>query len=194
MGSYRKAKLAVDAFRGFASRIVTRAPIGEAGQGFKRQPHTSISGTRNARTFGLFWFILDFLENKSSNWRETESSPSLSWRGEEILLGRSIGETQFQQLKAEFKGKILPAIHPQSVQLQMPLLQKPQIVLVVVLVGSGVLITVYFGSLETIPYTEWNHFVLLPKRIERQIGETQFQQLKAEFKGKILPAIHLESV
>ncbi|KAG4184553.1 hypothetical protein ERO13_A09G178700v2 [Gossypium hirsutum] len=73
-------------------------------------------------------------------------------------------------------------------------IQNPRNVLIVVLVGSGVLITVYFGNLETVPYTKRKHFVLLSKDMEKKLGETQFEQLKAEFKGKILPAIHPESV
>ncbi|XP_043687828.1 uncharacterized protein LOC122639053 [Telopea speciosissima] len=176
MGSYRKAKLVVDAFRGFASRIVTRAPIGEASQGFKRQPHSSIFRTGNARTFGL------------------SGSSLISWR-----TNLQIGGKQSHHLPFLGGGKRFYYVDRYRVQHFRPrgpnrCFQKPRIVLVVVLVSSAVLITVYFGSLETIPYTKRNHFVLLPKRIEKQIGETQFQQLKAEFKGKILPAIHPERV
>ncbi|KAL7003228.1 metalloendopeptidase [Sarracenia purpurea var. burkii] len=72
--------------------------------------------------------------------------------------------------------------------------QNPRTVLIVVLVGSGAFITVYFGNLETVPYTKRKHFVILSKNLERQLGESQFQQMKREFKGKILPAIHPESV
>ncbi|KAK8561041.1 hypothetical protein V6N13_026471 [Hibiscus sabdariffa] len=72
--------------------------------------------------------------------------------------------------------------------------QNPRNAFVVVLLGSGVLITVYFGNLETVPYTKRKHFVLLSKDMEKKLGETQFEQLKAGFKGKILPAIHPESV
>ncbi|XP_010529777.1 PREDICTED: uncharacterized protein LOC104806528 [Tarenaya hassleriana] len=72
--------------------------------------------------------------------------------------------------------------------------QNPRTVLTVVLVGSGVLITVYFGNLETVPYTKRKHFVLLSRSMEKQIGESQFQQIKSGFKGKILPAIHPESI
>ncbi|KAJ0099729.1 hypothetical protein Patl1_19982 [Pistacia atlantica] len=67
-------------------------------------------------------------------------------------------------------------------------------VLIVVLVGSGIVITLYFGNLETVPYTKRTHFVLLSKAVEKKIGETQFEQMKAAFKGKILPAIHPDSV
>ncbi|KAI3517614.1 hypothetical protein L1887_16829 [Cichorium endivia] len=70
----------------------------------------------------------------------------------------------------------------------------PKNVLIVVLVGSGIGITIYFGNVETIPYTKRKHLVLLSKNLERTIGESQFQNMKAGFKGKILPAIHPESV
>lgn len=72
--------------------------------------------------------------------------------------------------------------------------QNPRTVFIVVVVGSGVLITVYFGNLEAIPYTNRTHFVLLSRSMERKIGEAQFEQLKGTFKGKILPAIHPDSV
>ncbi|MBA0547940.1 hypothetical protein Golob_019069, partial [Gossypium lobatum] len=66
--------------------------------------------------------------------------------------------------------------------------------MIIVLVGSGVLVTVYFGNLETVPYTKRKHLVLLSEETEKQMGESQFEELKAAFKGKILPAIHPESV
>ncbi|KAL2920558.1 Mitochondrial metalloendopeptidase OMA1 [Bienertia sinuspersici] len=72
--------------------------------------------------------------------------------------------------------------------------ENPRHVLIAVVVGSGVVITVYFGNSETVPYTKRKHLVLLSKGAERQIGETQFKQMKKEFKGKILPAIHPDSV
>lgn len=72
--------------------------------------------------------------------------------------------------------------------------QDPRTLLIVVVLGSGVFITVYYGNLETVPYTKRRHFVLLSKPMERKIGESEFEQMKAAFKGKILPAIHPESV
>uniref|UniRef100_A0A7N0U6F5 Peptidase M48 domain-containing protein n=1 Tax=Kalanchoe fedtschenkoi TaxID=63787 RepID=A0A7N0U6F5_KALFE len=72
--------------------------------------------------------------------------------------------------------------------------QNPRNVLAVVLVGSGVFITVYFGNLETVPYTKRKHFVLLSRQLERRLGEHNFEQMKAQFKGKILPAIHPTSI
>lgn len=66
--------------------------------------------------------------------------------------------------------------------------------MICVVVGTGVGVTVYFGNVETIPYTKRKHLVLLSKSMERMIGESQFQNMKAGFKGKILPAMHPESV
>lgn len=62
------------------------------------------------------------------------------------------------------------------------------------MVGSGVLIIVYFGNLETVPYTKRTHLILLSKAMERRLGESQLEQMKADFKGRILPPIHPESV
>lgn len=73
-------------------------------------------------------------------------------------------------------------------------LQNPRAVWTVALVGSGVLITLYFGNLETVPYTKRTHFVLLSKSMEKRIGESQFEQIKKTYKGKVLPAIHPESI
>ncbi|CAA7021027.1 unnamed protein product [Microthlaspi erraticum] len=72
--------------------------------------------------------------------------------------------------------------------------QNPRTVLTVVLIGSGALLTLYFGNLETVPYTKRTHFVLLSKSMEKRIGETQFEQIKKTYKGKVLPAIHPESI
>ncbi|KAF5805530.1 putative peptidase M48 [Helianthus annuus] len=73
-------------------------------------------------------------------------------------------------------------------------IDNPRNALIVVLVGSGIGVTMYFGNVETIPYTKRRHLVLLSKNMERTIGESQFQNMKAGFKGKILPAMHPESV
>lgn len=72
--------------------------------------------------------------------------------------------------------------------------ENPRNLLIAVLVGSGVVITVYFGNLETVPYTKRTHFVLLSRPLEKQLGESQFKQLKAQFRGKILPPLHPESI
>lgn len=73
-------------------------------------------------------------------------------------------------------------------------IQNPKNAFVVVLVGSGIVITVYFGNMETVPYTKRSHFVLLSSSLEKELGETQFKSLKAQYKGKILPPLHPESI
>ncbi|KAJ9553240.1 hypothetical protein OSB04_017285 [Centaurea solstitialis] len=72
--------------------------------------------------------------------------------------------------------------------------ENPRNVFLAVIIGSGVGVTVYFGNVETIPYTKRRHLVLMSKNMERMLGESQFQNMKAGFKGKILPAMHPESV
>ncbi|KAL8511606.1 hypothetical protein ACS0TY_018130 [Phlomoides rotata] len=72
--------------------------------------------------------------------------------------------------------------------------QNPRNLFIAVLIGSGAVLTLYFGNLETVPYTKRTHFVLLSRALEKQLGESQFKQLKEEFKGKILPPLHPESI
>ncbi|XP_042058520.1 uncharacterized protein LOC121802898 isoform X1 [Salvia splendens] len=72
--------------------------------------------------------------------------------------------------------------------------QNPRILFSMVLVGSGVVITVYFGNLETVPYTKRTHFVLLSSSLEKQLGESNFKTIKSEYKGKIVPPLHPESI
>ncbi|KAG8381445.1 hypothetical protein BUALT_Bualt06G0122700 [Buddleja alternifolia] len=72
--------------------------------------------------------------------------------------------------------------------------QNPRNAFVVVLVVSGFVITLYFGNLETVPYTKRTHFVILSRTLEKELGEKQFKQIKAQFKGKILPPLHPESI
>jgi len=72
--------------------------------------------------------------------------------------------------------------------------QNPRHVMIGIVVGSGVFITVYFGNMETVPYTKRTHLILMPKEMEKKIGEREFEKMKAGFKGKLLPAMHPESV
>ena len=62
------------------------------------------------------------------------------------------------------------------------------------MVGSGVVITVYFGNSEVLPYTKRKHLVLLSRTLERRSGESHFEKMKEELKGKILPAIHPDNM
>lgn len=73
-------------------------------------------------------------------------------------------------------------------------IQNPKNLITIVLIGSGVAITVYFGNLETVPYTKRTHFVILSSGLEKELGERHFKQIKNQYKGKILPPLHPESI
>ncbi|KAJ1280924.1 hypothetical protein BS78_04G269200 [Paspalum vaginatum] len=64
---------------------------------------------------------------------------------------------------------------------------------VVVITGGGAAF-VYFGHLEAVPYTNRSHLVILSPKIERQLGESQFAELKKELGPKILPPLHPDSI
>ncbi|PKA61320.1 hypothetical protein AXF42_Ash006217 [Apostasia shenzhenica] len=70
----------------------------------------------------------------------------------------------------------------------------PRIVVTVVLAGGGLVVTIYYGNLEAVPYTNRSHFVLISPAVERQLGEAQFNQIKEPLRGKILPALHPDSI
>ncbi|KAL5207997.1 hypothetical protein ABZP36_032432 [Zizania latifolia] len=65
---------------------------------------------------------------------------------------------------------------------------------VVVVISGGAAAAVYFGNLETVPYTNRTHLILLSPPLERQLGESQFTDLKKELAHKILPPLHPESI
>ncbi|KAK9292407.1 hypothetical protein L1049_020375 [Liquidambar formosana] len=166
MGSYRRFKLALDSFRNFAAKITPKNPI-------QKPP---ISTSNEARASGF-------------------SSPSpLHQR-----LGFSFGVKQnqyFNSLAQQKRYYYVDRYHVQHFKPRGPKrwFRNPRVVVSVVLIGTGALITVYYGNLETVPYTKRTHFVLLSKDMERRIGEAQFEQIKQAFKGKILPAIHPDSI
>ncbi|GMN40876.1 hypothetical protein TIFTF001_010104 [Ficus carica] len=176
MGTYRRSKLALDAFRSFSSRILPKNPI---------QYPTTTSGSSFATASGgakFFGFSSPISRTTVSQYLG-QAARSQNNYGRPFLAGGK----RFYYVDRH---------HVQHFRVRGPRrwFQNPRTVLIVVLVGSGVIITVYFGNLETVPYTNRRHFVLLSKSMERKLGETQFEQMKAAFKGKILPAIHPESI
>lgn len=179
MGYHKRAKLALDAFRTFTSKTLSKPPI--------QQPISTISQTGSSL----------FASNKSNAFSWVSSYSCVSQR-----LGLQGVPNRFQFNRSNpfvGGGKRYYYVDRYRVQHFRPRgprrwFQNPRIVLIVVLVGSGAFITLYFGNLETVPYTKRTHFVLLSRSMERKLGETQFEQMKATFKGKILPAIHPESV
>ncbi|OUZ99489.1 Peptidase M48 [Macleaya cordata] len=180
MGSYRKAKLAIDSFRNLASKIVNRGsprvPIqNEANHQFKKC-FSDHSFNNNSRVSGLSFFSL------------IRSKPSFQVVGRQNYQNPFFGGGRRYYYVDRYQVQHFKPRGPKR------WFQNPRNVLVVVLLSSGVLITVYFGNLETIPYTKRKHFVLVSSDVERKLGASQFEKVKASFKGKILPAIHPDSI
>ncbi|EXC20881.1 Mitochondrial metalloendopeptidase OMA1 [Morus notabilis] len=177
MGSYKRAKLVLDVFRSFSSKILPKTPIPHPSNPEITHSGSSILGANRAKFFGF------------------------SSRISRTTVSQYLGQAARNHQNGPFLGGAKRFYYVDSGRVQhfrprgpRRWLQNPRTVLIVVVVGSGVLITVYFGNLETVPYTKRRHFVLLSKPMERKLGETQFEQMKTAFKGKILPAIHPESV
>ena len=182
MGYQRRVKLALDTFQSYTSKIVTpKAPI--------QEPTSRISQIGSSI----------FTYNKSN---KLSGFSSYSYIPQRLGLQVSPNRIRFNQIHSNpFLGgaKRYYYVDQYKVQHFRPRgpqrwFQIPRTVLVVVLMGFGVFITMYFENLETVPYMKWTHFVLLSKSMERRLGETQFEQMKAALKGKILPVIHPHSV
>lgn len=67
-------------------------------------------------------------------------------------------------------------------------------VYVVLVVGSGVLITVKYGNLQNVPYTKRKYLLLWSNARDRMAGDSSFENKKLDFKEDLLPEIHPESV
>ncbi|KAJ6748083.1 METALLOENDOPEPTIDASE OMA1 [Salix purpurea] len=181
MGCYRKAKLALDALRSYTSKIVTRPSVAESA--FSRiHQGGSLSSSSNPVKLSGFSKSCNFYQRFGSG-----SQMGVNKINYNPFLGNGIGAKRFYYVD-RYRVQHFKPRGPKR------WFRNPRTVLIVVLVGSGAFITVYFGNLENVPYTKRKHFVLLSKTMERKMGETQFEQMKAAFKGKILPALHPESV
>jgi hypothetical protein len=62
------------------------------------------------------------------------------------------------------------------------------------LLPGAAAIAAYYCSLEAVPYTHRTHFIFLPPRVERWLGELLFDNTKEDEADKILPPDHDESV
>ncbi|KAF7820848.1 Mitochondrial metalloendopeptidase OMA1 [Senna tora] len=176
MGSYRRGKVALDAFRGFCSKITSTTQVSQSSSRVCRSEYyfTSVSKGANRYGFTSYSFISQRLGFQGRVNRSL-SSPFLAGARRFYYVDRS----NVKHFKPRGPGRWF---------------QNPRNVFIVVMVGSGVLITVYFGNLETVPYTKRSHLILMSKSVERKLGETEFERMKASFKGKMLPAIHPESI
>lgn len=170
MAFYRRAKFAVDAVRnGFRSRILPKSPTPGSSSRVSQNCEPSISARFSgfspiSRTLGL-----------ANGLNRNQCNPFLNGAKRYYYVDRK----QVYHFRPRGPKKWF---------------QNPRNVMIVVLVSSGVVITLYFGNLETIPYTKRTHFVLMSRGMERRLGEHQFEEMKASFKGKILPAIHPDSI
>lgn len=173
MGFFNKAKLVINAFPFLSSKILT-------GNGHHRGIATASNAIRPAQTIFNKKFTCGF--HYSSLYSSLKPSSIKS-----KLNYATAGTRRFYYVD-RYQVKHFRRRGPQR------WFQNPRTVFVVVVVSSGVLITVYYGNLETIPYTQRKHFVLMSREMERKIGEAQFQLLKASSKGKILPPIHPDGI
>ncbi|XP_057433696.1 mitochondrial metalloendopeptidase OMA1-like [Lotus japonicus] len=162
---YRRGKFAFDGFRSLTSRVSPHNPI------FRCNSRIWQSGYSNSRSKGAIF-------------NEFCTFSSISQR----LGTRAVGFNR--------RFYYVDAYNVQHFKPRGPRhwLQNPRQVLIVVMVGSGVLITLYAGSLETVPYTKRTHWILMSRPMERRLGEMEFEKVKAGFKGKMLPPTHPESV
>ncbi|XP_026409810.1 uncharacterized protein LOC113304904 [Papaver somniferum] len=166
MGSFRKAKSAIDSLLHLSSKISngSRNPIRQGNHHFTQFDTSRVSGCS----------FSSLVRSKF---------------------------TPFQQNHQFFNGGGRRFYYADRYQVQhfkprgpKRWFENPRNVLIVVLVSGGVFVTVYAGNLETIPYTKRSHFVLLSKELEKRMGEQSLNQIKNAFRGKILPAMHPESV
>ncbi|RHN52634.1 putative peptidase M48 [Medicago truncatula] len=92
------------------------------------------------------------------------------------------------------------SVNPQNVWNFMPRgakdwFQDPKNVSLVLFgVGSGVLITLCFQNMETIPYTNRTHVILVSNEMEKKLGDCVFEKIKVDFKNELLPETHPQSV
>ncbi|KAL5570099.1 hypothetical protein UlMin_026674, partial [Ulmus minor] len=170
MATHRKANLALDAFRNFSSKVLTKPPI----------PHPSSR----------------IIQIQSSNLRPNRAN-FYGFSSFSTISSKSI--SKFRQARTHYNPFLTGAKRYYQVQHFRPRgsrrwFQNPRDVLIMVAGVFPVVILIYFDNLETIPYTKRTHFVLVSKSVDKKLGESRFNMTKAAFKGNILPASHPQSV
>ncbi|KAL0317686.1 UNVERIFIED_CONTAM: Mitochondrial metalloendopeptidase OMA1 [Sesamum angustifolium] len=118
MGWYRRSpRLIFDALRTYTSKIVVpRNPIQESisrTNFFRRSLQPNFSRPRVPEISQQF-FKNSSLHNGLNQIQR--KSPFLD--GAKRNYEKELGESQFKQIKAQFKGKILPPLHPDSIRVQ----------------------------------------------------------------------------
>lgn len=177
MGWYRRPNFAFDALRSFTSKITSSNSV--TGSSYLRihQQHISSAPVFCKSQASGFAFSSQILRNSRSQLglRQIQQSPFIRGARRHYFDDRTM----------------VHHFRPRGFRRWS---QNPRNLLIVLLIGSGFVVTVYFGHLETVPYTKRSHFVLLSHNLEKRIGESEFQKLKASCKGKVLPALHPESL
>lgn len=170
MGLFKRSKHFVDLFHKYTSIITPNNPIKQSIP--KINPHNqSLSSVNNVRLYGL--------SPISRNWGFEHGSKKKE-------LGFLVGKRYYYVDRRQVRH-----FRPRGPKRWF---ENRRNIFIVTVLGGGVVITVYFGNLETIPYTKRTHFVLLSSRTEKSMGDSQFENIKTQFKGKILPAIHPDSI
>ncbi|KAK1399612.1 Mitochondrial metalloendopeptidase OMA1 [Heracleum sosnowskyi] len=170
MGLYKRSKLFLDFFKKYTSKITPNTSINHSIPN-KNIKNPSLSGFNFGRLYGF--------SPISRKWGFEYGSKNNEMG---VLMGKRYYYVDRNQVR-HFRPR-----GPKN------WFQNPRNIFIVTVLGGGVVITVYFGNLETIPYTKRTHFVLLPSRMEKTMGDSQFEEIKKQFKGKILPAIHPDSI
>ncbi|PRQ59910.1 hypothetical protein RchiOBHm_Chr1g0375381 [Rosa chinensis] len=159
MANYRRAKLAVDAFRGFTPRMVTRP-----------EPVSGVFSTKSSSLASEPAKISGF-------------SPSHS------ILHKPIPHTQLRYYHVD-RRHFDPRRWADRFKRY---LIYPGILFLLLLLWR--VVGFFTTNYETLPYTKRRLFIILSTDLERKLGESQFEEMKAsQFEGKILLAIHPERV
>ncbi|KAK9103513.1 hypothetical protein Sjap_020767 [Stephania japonica] len=171
MNCYKKAKLAINSFRNFASKIKSNATTSSRSPIVQNPSHRfNQCNETSSRVSGFI------------------GSSSIAFSTKRFQIGGIEGHCKRNYYVDRYQVR-----HFKTRGVRR-WIQNPRNAVIVVVVGSGVAISLYFGNLETVPYTKRTHFVLLPINVEKQLGELEFERVKAAFKGKILPPLHPQSV
>ncbi|KAI3982534.1 hypothetical protein MKX01_031273 [Papaver californicum] len=165
MGSLRKAKSAIYSFRNLGSKV--------------------FNGGRNPIREGNHQFN-QFISNNNSSSLNTNFPRGSGCSFSSLIRSKFTSFQQNHQRNLFLNGGARRFYYVDRNQVQHFKPRGPKNC-------GGVVITVYAANCETIPYKR-THFVLLSKELERKMGEDNLNAIKNAYRGKILPAIHPESV
>ncbi|XP_028768576.1 mitochondrial metalloendopeptidase OMA1-like [Neltuma alba] len=184
MRSYRGGKLALDVLPSFCSRIIPEAQISQRFCQFEY--FTSACKGANSYGFSSYSLISHRLGFRRGVNHRNPPNPFIPGTRRFYYVDRY----NVQHFKRRGPCQWF---------------HDPRNVLIAVMVGSGLFITIFpfvdaserpsISVLETVPYTKRTHYILMPKSLERMLGQTILERMKATtFKWKLLPDSHPESI